>query len=93
MNRVKTGMEPRRFIMRIRARQGSCHKCSRASERSRSRAILRQLLGQLEFRTERGLSVSLTAIFAPEDKDMVRPYALFATRKGGRTRVAQALVA
>lgn len=39
-------------------------------------------IGQLEFRTERGLSVSLTAIFVPEDKDLVRPYALFATRKG-----------
>ncbi|MBL7373359.1 hypothetical protein INQ23_29005, partial [Escherichia coli] len=36
----------------------------------------------LEFRTERGLSVSLTAIFVPEDKDLVRPYALFTTRKG-----------
>lgn len=39
-------------------------------------------IGQLEFRTDRGLSVSLTAIFVPEDKDLVRPYALFATRKG-----------
>lgn len=39
-------------------------------------------IGQLEFRTARGLSVSLTAIFVPEDKDLVRPYALFATRKG-----------
>jgi phenylpropionate dioxygenase-like ring-hydroxylating dioxygenase large terminal subunit len=39
-------------------------------------------IGQLEFRTARGLSVSLTAIFAPEDTDLVRPYALFSTRKG-----------
>jgi phenylpropionate dioxygenase-like ring-hydroxylating dioxygenase large terminal subunit len=39
-------------------------------------------IGQLEFRTARGLSVSLTAIFAPEDTDLVRPYALFTTRKG-----------
>lgn len=39
-------------------------------------------IGQLEFRTRRGLSVSLTAIMAPEDVDLVRPYALFATRKG-----------
>ena len=39
-------------------------------------------IGQLEFRTDRGLSVSLTAIFVPEDQDLVRPYALFATRRG-----------
>ncbi|WP_342249959.1 Rieske 2Fe-2S domain-containing protein [Sphingomonas sp. OTU376] len=39
-------------------------------------------IGQLEFRTDRGLSVSLTAIFVPEDTDLVRPYALFSTRRG-----------
>jgi phenylpropionate dioxygenase-like ring-hydroxylating dioxygenase large terminal subunit len=39
-------------------------------------------IGQLEFRTARGLSVSLTAVFVPEDRDLVRPYALFSTRRG-----------
>lgn len=38
-------------------------------------------IGQLEFRGAKGLTVSLTAIFAPEDKDLTRPYALFSTRR------------
>ncbi|QNA83827.1 aromatic ring-hydroxylating dioxygenase subunit alpha [Sphingomonas sp. So64.6b] len=38
-------------------------------------------IGQLVFETERGLTVSLTAIFVPEDVNLTRPYALFTTRK------------
>jgi phenylpropionate dioxygenase-like ring-hydroxylating dioxygenase large terminal subunit len=39
-------------------------------------------IGQLEFRTRKGLSVSLTAVLTPVDINLTQPFALFATRKG-----------
>ena len=39
-------------------------------------------IGQLEFRTGKGLSVSLTAVLTPVDVNLTQPFALFATRKG-----------
>ena len=38
-------------------------------------------IGQLIFRTERGLTVSLTAIFTPEDVNLTRPFAWFSTER------------
>ena len=38
-------------------------------------------ISQLEFRTRRGLSVSLVVFFTPEDVDLTRPYAWFSTQR------------
>jgi phenylpropionate dioxygenase-like ring-hydroxylating dioxygenase large terminal subunit len=38
-------------------------------------------VGQLAFETEKGLSVSLTAILTPVDHNLTQPFALFSTRR------------
>jgi nitrite reductase/ring-hydroxylating ferredoxin subunit len=86
-----------RSAMRVEVRLGPDGAEAVYHEHARAKGLVPQLLegkrtlsigryfpptiGQLEFRSGKGLTVSLTAIFTPEDKDLTRPYALFSTRR------------